>query len=70
MVEEIELDVVPSEKNAESDDAAVGFVGGWVRGTVTGDFDWDECELLGRRRSIILLGVVRRGETADETLLL
>ena len=28
MVEESELDVVPSEKNAESDDAVVGFVDG------------------------------------------
>jgi hypothetical protein len=48
------FEFVPSEKNAESEEVAV--VGGRFRVIVTGDFDKDECELLGRRRGIILLG--------------
>lgn len=56
-VDDNELEVVPSEKNAESEDVAV-VVGGF-RVIVIGDFDKDECELLGRRRGIILLGFSR-----------
>ncbi len=44
-----EFEFVPSEKNAESEEVV-----GWFRIIVTGDFDNDECELLGRRRGIIL----------------
>ncbi len=50
IVDDNEFDVVPSEKNAESEEVAVI---GWFRVIVIGDFDEDECELLGRRRSII-----------------
>jgi hypothetical protein len=56
-VDDNELEVVPSEKNAESEEVAV--VGGGFRVIVIGDFDKDECELLGRRRGIILLGFSR-----------
>jgi hypothetical protein len=56
-VDDNELEVVPSEKNAESEEVAVG--GGGFRVIVIGDFDKDECELLGRRRGIILLGFSR-----------
>ncbi len=56
-VDDSEFELVPSEKNAESEEVTVVAVIGWFRVIVTGDFDKDECELLGRRRGIILFGV-------------
>jgi hypothetical protein len=47
-VEESEFELVPSEPIAES------VVSGWCLIRVTGDFDTDECELLGRRRNVNL----------------
>lgn len=56
-VDDNEFELVPSEKNAESEEVAVVAGNCWFRLTVIGDFDKDEGELLGRRRGIILLGI-------------
>ena len=53
IVDEREVEFVPSEKNAESDEVAVVVDGGaWLWEIATGDFDDDECVLLGRRRGM------------------
>jgi len=57
-VDDNEFELVPSEKNAESEEVVAVVVGGF-RVIVIGDFDEDECELLSRWRGIILLGVNR-----------
>ncbi len=57
IIDDNEFEFVPSEKNAESEEGVVVVViVGWLRVIVTGDFDKDECELLGLRRGILLLG--------------
>ncbi len=50
-VDEREFELIPSEPIAES------VVDGWFRIIVTGDFDRDECELLGRRRDVNLFEI-------------
>jgi len=55
-VDDNEFELVPSEKNAESEEVVV--VGGF-RVIVIGDFDEDERELLSLWRGILLLGVSR-----------
>ncbi len=57
--DERELELAPSEPIAES------VVGSWSRAIFTGDFDADECELLGRRRDD-----VGKREAGDEDLVL
>lgn len=52
-IDDCELELVPSEKNAESEEVTIVF--GWYRVITIDDFDEDECELLGRRRGILLL---------------
>jgi hypothetical protein len=66
-VDERELELVPSEPIAES------VVVGWSRIIVTGDFDTDECELLGRRRDVSLFKIGKGYEgdnDCDEELIL
>lgn len=69
-IDDNEFEFVPSEENAESEELTA--VGSWLRLIVTGDFDNDECELLGRRRGIILLGRRCEGgvDCAGEVVLL
>lgn len=54
-VDDNELELVPSERNAESEEAAV--VGGF-RVIVIGDFEVDEGELFDRRCMIVPLEVI------------
>ena len=54
-VEDNELEFVPSERNAESEDVVVVVVG-WFRVIVIGDLDVDDGELLDCRRVIVPFG--------------
>ncbi len=56
IVDDRQFELVPSEKHAESEEVTVV---GWFWVILIGDFDDDECKLLGRRRGMILIDVDR-----------